>query len=175
MTLFLIFHGDFLQTLSSEPPSVVCTLVCHGLWTCSLRPFLVVKLKTSSSQISVLLSPAQLLKVGPSRKKTHLMPSVGFGADPCLTAQVKCRFHQFFVRCGVFSCRPYILCFHSWASCLNGSGIEADLALQNCAVCFLLWALLGKLHWNVNTSKNNHYPKPISLSLHIWQPQSLAF
>lgn len=151
----------------------------YGLHTaCHVSP--VFNLKTSSSLIGVQLSPAQLLKVGPRRKcrvKTAraicwvwLWP-VSDNAGQVLVLQIFCS-----PSCCVFMCGLRSLCFHSWASCLDVRGAEADLVSRNGLVfqCGCWWRL-GKLHWNVNTSKNNHYPKAISLSLHIWQPQSFAF
>lgn len=162
-------------------PWIISTFISSMIFTlpamCFGSPHLVVvNLKTSSSQISVLVSPAQFLKVGP-RRKCGVKAAHAICWVLHLTAQVRCWFPQIaFPSCDAFTCSPHTLCFHSWASCPNARGTEAVLASHNCLVfqCGHWW-LLGNPHWNVNTSKHNHYPKPISLSLHIWQLQSFAF
>lgn len=120
-------------------------IACYGPWNRSLPTPPVVNLKTSSPQISVLLSPAQLLKVGPRRKcRRKAAPAICWVwiwpvSDHAGHVQVS----LFFLSCGVLSRCSRNLCFHSWASCLNVRGIEADLAVQNCTACFLLWPLLA--------------------------------
>lgn len=159
----------FFQQDSSTFPPMVCTppVTCH-------------QFSTSSSLISVQLSPAQLLKVGPMRKcrvkTTRAICWVWLWPVSDHAGQVLVSLIFFPPSFCIFMCGLRTLCFHSWTSCLDVRSAEADLTSWNGLVfrCGRWWRL-GKLHWNVNTSKNNHYPKPISLPLHIWQPQSFAF
>lgn len=129
-----------------------------------------VNLKTSSPQISVLVNPAQLLKVGP-RRKCRRKTAHGICCDwiwPVSDHTGHVQVSLIFLSYGVFSAERLVW---MWVVLRQALRCKISLSVFNSGH----WWLLGKPHWNINTSKNNHYPKPISLSLHIWQPQSFAF
>lgn len=142
MTLFLFSNEAFFQIshlkpLHHHPQSPFANCLLKALNRTLLTPP-VVNLKSSSPQISVLLSPAQFLEVKPRRKcrKKTSHAICWLWIWPASDHKGQVQVSQILLSCGVLSWCLHILCLHSWASCLNVRGIEADLALQNCNVFF---------------------------------------
>lgn len=146
----------------------------------------------------MLLSPSQLFKVGPRRncRKAILAicfiwnaPTSDYASqvqkktdlwDQILMSMVNAKASCSHKSCVVFLCCQHVPCFRSWLLSLNVRNIEVDFALLNYVICYHCgwrehWWMFEKLHQNLSTSNNNPYPKSISLSPHIWQPQSFPF
>lgn len=178
-------HYHFTSSHTSKPliyltlHELVCALSGYRPLICPLQH------STSSTQISALLSPAQLLKVGPRRNCRKATLAICFIWNPTMQPGTEeDRVHTYIWPHldldgeGEASYSSFVNIMATLFSRVVAVSLvftadsSADFAWHGYVVCFH-WSQLG--HWwppekmsqlsqNLNTSNNTPYPQPISLS-----------